>query len=362
MGKDGMARDGASKIRDVADHAGVSASTVSNVLNGRSDRMARETLQRVEAAIAALNYRPNTTARHLKTGHTPMIGLLVPSLANPMYGSIAREIETLAQERHGFRILIGNTYRDKEKEARFFEDLVDHGVRGCIIISSLVDEQHFEMAGARGMVVVSYDRRLTPGEASGIDHVSVDNYEAARLATTHLIERGHRRLAFVTASGMTMSRREKIDGFLDAARKAGLSDSAEVVEGTPLSEYGDSVMSEVGRITAAELVARKPVRRPSGIVAVNDVMAWGLMAGLRDAGLSVPGDVSVIGIDDVFLSALMNPPLTTVHLPVREMAATIVERLMARLADPRVATREFIFAPTLIERASVGRRARRKKT
>ena len=350
-----------SKMRDVADQAGVSASTVSNVLNGRTNRMAPETLERVEAAIAALKYRPNTTARQLKTGHSPIIGLLVPSLANPMYGSIAREIETLAQEKHGFRIMIGNTYRDKEKEARFFEDLVDHGVRGCIIISSLVDEQHFEIASARGMVLVSYDRRLTPGEQSGIDHVSVDNYEAARLATAHLIKRGHQRLAFVTASGMTLSRREKINGFLEAARQAGLADSAEVVEGTPLSEYGDSVMSEVGRLTAGVLAARKPAKRPTGVVAVNDVMAWGLMAGFRDAGLSVPDDMSVVGMDDVFLSGLMNPPLTTVHLPVREMATAIVERLMKRLNDSRVPTEEFIFAPTLVERASVADRRRRKK-
>ena len=355
-----MAKDGVSKIRDVAEHAGVSASTVSNVLNGRSNRMAPKTLERVEAAIAALKYRPSTTARQLKTGHTPMIGLLVPSLANPMYGSIAREIETLAQERHGFRIMIGNTYREKDKEARFFDDLVDHGVRGCIIISSLAEEAHLELASARGMVVVSYDRRVMPGEDSGVDHVSVDNYEAARIATTHLIERGHRKLAFVTAAGMTMSRREKIDGFLAAARMASLADSAQVLEGTSLTEYGDSVMSEVGRLVAGDLAAMKPAHRPTGLVAVNDVMAWGLMAGLREAGLSVPGDVSVVGMDDVFLSALMNPPLTTVHLPVREMAAVIVERLMKRLADQRVPTEEFIFTPTLVERGSVARRRARK--
>jgi DNA-binding LacI/PurR family transcriptional regulator len=181
------------------------------------------------------------------------------------------------------------------------------------------------------------------------------------LATSHLIAQGHTRLAFVTASGMTMSRREKINGFLAAARKAGLSGSAEVVEGTPLSEYGDSIMSEVGRITATELAARKPPRRPTGIVAVNDVMAWGLMAGFREAGLTVPQDMSVVGMDDVFLSALMNPPLTTVHLPVREMAQTIVERLMARLADPHVPTKELIFTPTLVERQSVLDRRRGKK-
>ena len=353
-----------SRIRDVASRAGVSTSTVSNVLNGRSDRMARDTLARVEAAIAALKYRPNTSARQLKTGHTPMLGLLVPSLANPMYGSIAREIETLAQERHGFRIMIGNTYRDKAKEARFFEDLVAHGVRGVIIISSLVDEQHFESASERGMVVVSYDRRSTPGVESGIDHVSVDNFEAARIATAHLIEQGHTRLAFVTAAGMTMSRREKIRGFEAAAAAAGLSGGAQVIEGKPLSEYGDAVMSEVGRIEARAIAARRKAQRPTGLVAVNDMMALGLMAGLREAGLDVPGDVSLVGMDDVFLSALMNPSLTTVQLPVAEMANTIVERVMRRLSDASVAPQEFIFQPALVERGSVarlapGQRARR---
>jgi DNA-binding LacI/PurR family transcriptional regulator len=166
-----------SKIRDVATLAGVSTSTVSNVLNGRSNRMAAETLARVEGAIAALKYRPNTTARHLKTGHTPLIGLLVPSMANPMYGFIAREIETLAQERYGFRIMIGNTYRDKNKETRFFDDLLSHGVRGVIIISSLIDELHVEEAAERGLVMVSYDRRATPNMASIIDHVTVDSFE-----------------------------------------------------------------------------------------------------------------------------------------------------------------------------------------
>lgn len=350
-----------STIQDVARHAGVSVSTVSNVLNGRMDRMRRDTLQRVEAAIAALDFRPNRVARQLKTGHTPMLGLLVPSIANPMYGFIAREIETLAQERYGFRIMIGSTDRDKNKEARFFDDLMAHGVRGMIIISSLIDEQHFESAGERGLVVVSYDRRATPGVESGIDHVSVDNFEAARLATAHLIERGHTRLAFVTAAGMTMSRREKINGFMAAAASAGLAASAQVIEGTPLNEYGDSMMSELGRIEAAALAGRKGLERPTGIVAVNDMMALGLMAGFREAGLSVPADVSVVGFDDVFLSALMHPALTTVRLPVPEMAHTIVERVMSRLADPSIPTGEFMFQPTLMTRASVAAPKSRKQ-
>ena len=138
-----------STIQDVARHAAVSASTVSNVLNGRTEKMRQETLARVEEAIVALKYRPSTLARQLKTGQTPLLGLLVPSIANPMYGYIAREVETFAQEKYGHRVLIGNTYRDKEKEASFFEDLLAHGVRRVIVISSLADESHLTQAVQR---------------------------------------------------------------------------------------------------------------------------------------------------------------------------------------------------------------------
>jgi DNA-binding LacI/PurR family transcriptional regulator len=340
-----------STIADVARQAGVSVSTISNVLNGRLDRMRHETLQRVEAAIAALDYRPNRAARQLKTGHTPMLGLLVPSIANPMYGHIAREIETVAQERHGHRVVLGNTYRNHEKETGFFDDLLAHGVRGVVVISSLVDEAHFDAAVQRGLVMVSYDRRATPGAAAAIDHVSVDNAEAARLATAHLIAHGHRRLAFVTAAGRTTSRSEKIRGFHAAAEAAGRPGDARVIEGSTGSGYGDSEMADVGRQLAARIAADP--QRPTGLVAVNDMLAFGLLAGFREAGLDVPGDVSVIGMDGLFLSALTSPALTTVHLPVPAMAQTIVERVIARMADPGIAPGEFLFQPELVERASV---------
>jgi DNA-binding LacI/PurR family transcriptional regulator len=314
--------------------------------------MRRQTLDRVEAAIRELAFTPNRAARQLKTGRTSMLGLLVPSIANPMYGFIAREIETSAQERHGLRVLLGNTYRNREKETGFFEDLLAQGVRGVIVISSLVDEQHFESAVDRGLVMVSYDRRATPDAGSGIDHVSVDNFEAARLAASHLIEHGHRRIAFATASGKTTSRSEKIRGFLEAAQRAGLGDAARVIDRRTVSEYGDSEMADVGRELAAD-IARTP-DRPTGIVAVNDLLAFGLMAGFRDAGLVVPRDVSVIGIDGLFLASLVTPPLTTVRLPVAQMAATMVERVISRLADPHLPAGEFLFQPDLVERASVG--------
>jgi DNA-binding LacI/PurR family transcriptional regulator len=224
-------------------------------------------------------------------------------------------------------------------------------VRGVIVISSLADEAHFDDAVRRGLVMVSYDRRATPGAAAAIDHVSVDNAEAARLATAHLIGHGHRRIAFVTAAGRTTSRSEKIRGFHAAAEAAGRRDDAQVIEGRTGSEYGDSEMADVGRQLAARIAADP--QRPTGIVAVNDMLAFGLLAGLREAGLSVPGDVSVVGMDGLFLSALTSPGLTTVRLPVPAMAQTIVERVIGRLADPGIAPGEFLFQPDLVERESV---------
>ena len=131
--------------------------------------------------------------------------------------------------------MLGNTYRDKDKETGFFEDLLSHGVRGVIVISSLVDEQHFEQAVQRGLVVVSYDRRATPGASAAIDHVTVDNCEAARTwRHSHLISHGHQRLAFATASGQTTSRSDKIQRLsVPPPAAAGLADTARVIDRQP---------------------------------------------------------------------------------------------------------------------------------
>ncbi|MEK6313563.1 MAG: LacI family DNA-binding transcriptional regulator [Burkholderia gladioli] len=342
-----------STIQDVAREAGVSVSTVSNVLNGRVDQMREDTLARVRAAMEALQYRPSKLARQLKTGQTPLVGLLLPSIANPMFGYIAREIETLAQERYGHRVLIGNTYRDPRKEASFFEDLFSQGVRRVIVLSSLADEGHLETAAARGMVVVSYDRRAIDGEPSRIDHVTPDNFGAARLATRHLIEHGHTRLAYATLAGVTMSRRDKIDGFLAAAAEAGLAASARVLDSGHVDEYGDSMIAQNGLELARRLAL--DAERPSGIVAVNDLMALGLMAGLREAGLRVPEDISVVGMDGHFLGAISNPALTTVQLPVPAMAAAMVERVMRAPDSPREHEPTLFTDIALVERESVAR-------
>lgn len=338
-------------IQDVARLADVSVSSVSNVLNGRAERMRRETYVRIEEAIEKLGYRPNQIARHLKTGNLPILGLLVPSTSNPSFGQLAVAIERIAQARHNYRVLVCNTYRDQHLESKVLDDLIGLGIRAVIVISSLNDERHIEAAIDRGLSVVSYDLGIDPSKPAKHDHVLPDNRLAGRLAAEHLISHGHRRLAFVKPKGATSSRLEKIEGFLNAARAAPDECDAQVIDIDGGTRFGDNELAKLGFDAAQQIAAMTP--RPTGVVAVNDMTAIGLMAGLRHCGLTVPEDVSVVGMDDVPVSEYVWPPLTTVATPVQEVAETMVEQAIARTHAPHTPPREFSFPPRLVQRQSV---------
>lgn len=342
-------------IHDVAALAGVSVSSVSNVLNGRTEKLSPQTFSRVEKAISSLNYRPNRAARQLKTGHTPMLGLLVPSTANPMYGQLALQVEAVAQQRYGYRLLLANTHRDKQHEARMFDDLLSFGVQSVIVVSSRDDERHLEDAVARGLSVVSYDRATVPVENSRVDHVSPDNFKAGYIAADHLLAHGHTRLAFLVPSGKTVSRSNKIAGFLERTALAGLHGSCEVVQGQVAQTFGDSELADLGFAMASQIMAMRPM--PTGIVTVNDMLAIGLMAGLHQAGLRVPEDISVVGMDGLSIAAFTNPGLTSVVMPLHEMADAMVQRAVDRSRQPEQRPVNFIFQPTLVDRQSVARPA-----
>lgn len=338
-----------STISDVARLARVSPSTVSNVLNGRVDKMSKETLGRVQQAVAELGFQPNRTARQLKTGQVEMLGLLVPSMANPSYGLLAREIEAVLRKQHGYRVIVANTYRDPKLERAFVEDMWSQGVRGVIVISSLSDEAHFEEPVSRGLVAVSYDSHARRDRQPILDYVSADNVAGASLAVRHLVANGHKRIAFLTPSGWTFSRAEKREGFVNATKEAGVQ--GVIIAGSTASHYADEEMAELGQSLAAPLIDHPD--RPTAAVAINDMMAIGLMAGLRERGLTLPRDMSVIGMDGIPLGAYTAPPLTSICLPTPELASTMVERIMLRLKQPGTKPDEFRFTSTLLERGSV---------
>jgi DNA-binding LacI/PurR family transcriptional regulator len=342
------------RICDVAARAGTSVSTVSNLLNGRPDRMRPETVQRIEEAIAELGYRPSWAARQLKTGFAPVIGLLVPSVANPFHGAMARAVEVAAQAR-GFQVVLGNSLRDPARERRYAEDFLDFGIRGVIAGSSPFDLGHFAELMERGLAIVAFDLVTTDsGGAPAIDSVSIDNRKAGWLATRHLIDLGHRRIGYVSGATPTRSRRDRLEGYRQALAESRLPvDEQLIAAGDGAAGYDDTHAAEHGRAAAKELLRLDDP--PTGLVALNDMHAIGAAAAVRDEGGSVPSDVSVVGIDDIPLAGLLNPALTSVRQPIETLGEAAVDLLVKRInGDRPKRARHIVFEPHLVVRASSG--------
>lgn len=335
-------------IQDVAARAGVSVSTVSNVLNGRESRMRAQTLARVQTAIAELGFRPNQSARMLKTGHMPMLGLMVPTVANPFYGVLARWVEERARER-GYGLLLCNTYRNSERERAYAETFLAQGVRGVILGSALVAHQHLVPLVEQGLAAVSLDRASA---ADGMlrDFVSIDNHLAAALAVDHLIGLGHREIAFVSAPAQSVNRLARLEGARAACARAGAV-LGEFV-GQTHGQYDETGMAELGRLAANELLVSG--NRYTALVGVNDMVAIGLLAGARQSGKRVPEDVSVVGIDGIFLGDFTSPTLTSVQQPMAAIATAAVDHLLARMKTPGLDPQSTILPPSLNIRDSTG--------
>lgn len=320
-------------IHDVARFAQTSPSTVSNLLNGRIERMRPETRVRIEETMLHLGYQPSQIARQLKTGQTPILGLMAPSVANPFWGAFAQYAEESARE-HGYQVLLGNTGRDPAIEERYAESLWAHGVRGLVFGSSPLTLDYLARLVARGLRLVTFDRRVAAEEdssvAGAIDSISVDNVAAAKLATNLLIELGHRRIGFLSGPLRTASRLHRFEGYRAALAAAGLSFDPELVwDGDPGPGFGDVEGAELGRRGAGALF--RLADPPTALFAINDMYALGAYAGARDAGLAIPTDLSIVGFDDIFFAPLASPPLTTVRQPLREMLGLAVPLLIRRV-------------------------------
>ena len=316
-------------IVDVARLAEVSTSTVSNLLNGRDERMRPATRDRILNAIDELGYKPNVAARQLKTGQSSAIGLIVPSVANPFYGIFAQHVEQAALQR-GYQVLLGNSQRDTDREKAYAEELWGYGVRGMIFGSSLVDFTHLFDLVERGMNVVAFDRPAQASDRLAIDSIGVDNVQAARVVTKHLLALGHRRIGFLSGPIRSVSRLDRLQGYRDVLTEAGIAPDERLIwQGTFSNSYGDARAVDRGRQGAQELLSIADP--PTALFAVNDMYAFGAYAGARDLGLRIPSDISIVGFDDIALADVVEPPLTTIRQPVEGIAQAAVERLVGRL-------------------------------
>jgi DNA-binding LacI/PurR family transcriptional regulator len=340
-------------IRDVAAHAKVSVGTVSNVLNGRHKKMRPETRQRVLESIKILNFTPSLAAKQLKLGHGHTLGLLVPSVANPFWGQVALHVERSAM-RQGYSVLVCNGGRDAELEQRYMDTLRAHGVLGVIVASSPENPAYLAAAAKEGINIALFDKYSAEESDVVACSVSVDNELAGRMVAKHLLGLGHRRFGIISGPITTSSRRGRFGGFVNALREASVEiDSAHFWQRSIDSVYGDTEAAYVGRTAVREMLAgSKP---PSALFCVNDMCAIGVYAGARDIGVRVPDDISVVGFDDIEMSELVEPGLTTIRQPIEQMANHVVEVLLGEITGHPVAERHKTFPAELVVRQSTGR-------
>jgi DNA-binding LacI/PurR family transcriptional regulator len=343
-------------IKDVARLAGVSQSTVSNALNDRSGKMAQETAARIRSAIDVLGYVPHGAARQLKRGYANIIGVLVPSVANPFWGEFVRAVEEAAFPLD-FGVLVGSSDRLRQREHAYAEAMYQQGIRTVIFASSPVSLEHLAALAGRGLFIVTFDRRFHEGDFANVDCVTIDNSHGSAMATQHLLDLGHRRIGFLSGPIETESRKGRYDGYRAALAAAGVAPRrAWVWEGPDHGgqDFGDAAAADLGRAGAVELLSRpEPI---TAIVAINDMYALGAYAGVRSAGLKVGSDVSIVGFDDIVLAGLVEPGLSTIRQPIRLMAKSAVDRLVGRLhpdTDAWRAVRDD-FKPELVVRTSTG--------
>jgi len=334
-------------IRDVARAAGVSVATVSRVLN-RSGPVSATLRTRIHEAARDLRYVPNGAARSLSTRTTHTLGMLLPDLYGEFFSEVIRGADQAARAR-GFHLLVSSSHASRsevETALRAMRGRVD----GLVVMSPDVD--------ARGLAANLPDRlpvvlvNAAPGDEAGghtVESIGVDNYGGARAVTAHLLGLGHRRVAIILGAARNQDARERLRGYRDAMREAGIAPE-------PALELPGDFSDEAGYEAAKAAIAlRAP---PTAIFASNDAMAIGALGALREAGVRVPDEMAVAGFDDIPVARYVSPPLTTVHVDNAELGTRAVARLVGVLAgseDARPGARETLPA-TLVVRASCGSR------
>lgn len=329
-------------IQDVAREAGVSPSTVSNVLNRRWRQTSKETRERILEVARKLNYHPNAMAAALRRRSTRTIGVIVTSILNPFYTAVVRGIQDEAR-RHGYTTILGNTDDDPEQEREMLNALRAKQVDGMLIVTTGACHDTIGQVSDLGVPIVMVDRG---DPALDVDTVGVDNVQAAESAVRYLLGLGHRRVAIV--SGLTSgvpTRAHRLQGYLKALEGAGI---------TPDADYQQILATSVdhGSLAAGRLFDLKTP--PTAILATNTFMSMGVIKEVQRRGLRMPRDVSFIMFDDPEWAALHTPGITTVGQPIQEIGARGFQLLESRIQKKRAERQEVLFPTSLIIRGSCG--------
>ncbi|WP_412460258.1 LacI family DNA-binding transcriptional regulator [Pseudomonas sp. SC11] len=329
-------------IKDVAALAGISYTTVSHVLN-KTRPVSEPVRLKVEAAIAELDYVPSAVARSLKARSTATIGLLVPSSVNPYFAELARGIED-GCERNGYCVILCNSDDDPKKQRNYLRVLLEKRIDGLIVASVGEDLDLLQSLAAVRTPIVMVDRAL---EGVDTDVVRIDHELGAYLATQHLLELGHVDIACIGGPANTGVSQLRVNGFRRAMAEAGLPVAEQQVLHCDFTSPG-------GHAAAAQLLDGA---RPTAIFAGNDMIGFGVLRAAAERNIDVPGQLSVIGFDDIELSRYVYPPLTTVGQSIRELGDSAAQLLLSRIVTlRREAGEQRIVAPRIVLRESTGPR------
>ena len=332
-------------IRDVALAAGVSPSAVSRYLS-RQLVLSAETGRRIDDAVATLGYRPNANARRLTLGLSETLGFVTADIAYPFFAAVASAAEEEAA-RLGYNLSIFNTRNQISSELYFLTKLEERQVDGLLFMTNHPDDGTLRAKIDRCRHIVLLDEDVAH---TRVAKLFAENKKGAWMATRHLIETGHARIAFVSGPAELLSGRERYAGFLQAMTEAGLSvDPALVVNG-PYSE-------ELGVEAFARFSSRTDP--PTAVFAAADLLAIGVLRGARRQGLSIPHDLSIVGFDDILHSNLIDPPLTTIRQPTADFGRLGVRLLIQGLSGEVYSGNTSRLPVELVIRGSVTRPRRR---
>jgi LacI family transcriptional regulator len=329
----------ASTIKEVARGAGVSVATVSRVMNN-SGPVNAETRRRILDVAKELRYVPNSAARSLIMAKTSTLGILLPDLHGEFFSEVIRGIDQTSRE-EDYHLLVSSSHNNRidiEAALKAMRGRVD----GMIVMSPDLEALSLRNNLLESLPVVLLNCGV---EGSAFPSVNIDNRGGAAAMVRHLLSLGHRRIGVVTGGRHNHDSDERLVGYRDVMNSAGLYDAGLEVDG----DFTEASGFRAGR----ELLTRSS--RPTAVFAFNDSMAVGVLSALQQAGVHVPEDISVAGFDDIPMSRYLNPPLTSVHVPISELGSRAVGRLVQSIqhegaAPPRMET----VATTLVERYSTG--------
>lgn len=325
-------------IRDVAKKAGVSVTTVSQILNGKGQRFSKHTREHVLKLRDELNYVPDFNARNLILHSSKTIGVLVPSMSNPFFSSFIQGVQDQCRTREMIPLVFGANH-DEKLERYYLTQLVARSVDGLIIASSTITTKTIdEILRPVRLPYVLFDQN---GSRGG-DRLEVDDYQGGKLAAKHLASLGHRRIVVVMPDDATANITQRLAGFV-----AGMEEN-----NVPFSPATDIVSADLTKRGGYESTNDVIQKQPTAVFATNDEIAIGLMRGLKERGLRIPDDVSVMGYDDIDLDEYVTPALTTVQQPTHQIGVEAAQMLFNRIDNNEVDLQRAFLPVHLIQRQS----------